>query len=145
MLRTSHLTPLIRSTARSITASARMSSSGPSSVPYTVPLPGGIPSTHTHHTESTTTILVPKANTAFLNPVQQYNRDLSIAVIRAWNEMRKEEAEEKWKKRIEAKPEAVARKKEKARKRKEAKAAKGGEGSGAAAGTGEVERSREWR
>lgn len=44
------------------------------------------------HTESSTTILVPKGNTAFLNPVQQYNRDLSIAVIRAWNEMRKEEA-----------------------------------------------------
>lgn len=48
------------------------------------------------HTESSTTILVPKGNTAFLNPVQQYNRDLSIAVIRAWNEMRKEEARAKY-------------------------------------------------
>lgn len=51
------------------------------------------------HTESSTTILVPKGNTAFLNPVQQYNRDLSIAVIRAWNEMRKEEAVERHERR----------------------------------------------
>lgn len=52
-----------------------------------------IPEGFKPHTESSTTILVPKGNTAFLNPVQQYNRDLSIAVIRAWNELRKEEAE----------------------------------------------------
>ena len=51
-----------------------------------------IPDGFKPHTESSTTILVPKGNTAFLNPVQQYNRDLSIAVIRAWNEMRKEES-----------------------------------------------------
>lgn len=51
-----------------------------------------VPAGFKPHTESSTTILVPKGNTAFLNPVQQYNRDLSIAVIRAWNEMRKEEA-----------------------------------------------------
>lgn len=61
-----------------------------SSIPYTVPLPGGIPSTHNPHTEQKTTILVPKENTAFLNPVQEYNRDLSVACIRAWNEERKE-------------------------------------------------------
>lgn len=54
--------------------------------------PGTVPPGYKAHTESSTTILVPEANTAFLNPVQQYNRDLSIAVIRAWNEMRKEEA-----------------------------------------------------
>jgi tRNA (guanine26-N2/guanine27-N2)-dimethyltransferase len=54
--------------------------------------PGTVPAGFKAHTESSTTILVPESNTAFLNPVQQYNRDLSIAVIRAWNEMRKEEA-----------------------------------------------------
>jgi hypothetical protein len=54
--------------------------------------PGTVPAGYKAHTESSTTILVPEANTAFLNPVQQYNRDLSIAVIRAWNDMRKEEA-----------------------------------------------------
>jgi len=54
--------------------------------------PGEVPTGYKAHTESSTTILVPDSNTAFLNPVQQYNRDLSIAVIRSWNEMRIEEA-----------------------------------------------------
>jgi len=54
--------------------------------------PGEVPAGYKAHTESSTTILVPDSNTAFLNPVQQYNRDLSIAVIRSWNEMRIEEA-----------------------------------------------------
>ncbi|RSH79757.1 RNA methyltransferase tRNA(m5U54)methyltransferase [Apiotrichum porosum] len=72
-----------------------------SSIPYTVDLPGGIPDTMRPHTERTTTILVPKANTAFLNPVQEYNRDLSVSVIRAWNEMRKEETEARWRKNLE--------------------------------------------
>ncbi|KAL1405404.1 RNA methyltransferase tRNA(m5U54)methyltransferase [Vanrija albida] len=67
-----------------------------SSIPYTVPLPGGIPDKYRPHTEQTTTILVPKANTAFLNPVQEYNRDLSVSVIRAWNDQRKEELEARW-------------------------------------------------
>ena len=62
--------------------------------PYTVPLPGGIPADHKPHTESRTTILLPSAG-AFLNPPQQFNRDLSVAVIRAWNEKRKEIAEAK--------------------------------------------------
>lgn len=65
---------------------ARMSSTTPKVEP------GTVPAGYKAHTESSTTILVPESNTAFLNPVQQYNRDLSIAVIRAWNEMRKEEA-----------------------------------------------------
>jgi hypothetical protein len=71
-------------------ASARMTSTTPQIEPGTVP--AGFKA----HTESSTTILVPESNTAFLNPVQQYNRDLSIAVIRAWNEMRKEEAVAKY-------------------------------------------------
>jgi hypothetical protein len=54
--------------------------------------PGEVPAGYKAHTESSTTILVPDSNTAFLNPVQQYNRDLSIAVIRSWNELRIEEA-----------------------------------------------------
>lgn len=60
--------------------------------PYTVPLPGGIPSNHREHTESRTTILLPTDRSAFLNPPQQFNRDLSVAVIRAWNERRVEAA-----------------------------------------------------
>ncbi len=63
---------------------------------HTIPLPGGIPDTHREHSEATTTILVPKDAGAFLNPVQGFNRDLSVAVIRAWNELRKEELEGRW-------------------------------------------------
>ena len=66
-----------------------------SSSPYVVGLPGGVPSTHREHTESRTTILLPNDNTAFLNPPQQFNRDLSVAVIRAWNEQRIEKAKAK--------------------------------------------------
>ncbi|WVR07192.1 N2,N2-dimethylguanosine tRNA methyltransferase [Kwoniella sp. DSM 27419] len=68
-------------------------------IPYTVPLSTGIPKNHTTHTESTTTIFLPKAG-AFLNPVQHYNRDMSVAVIRAWNELRKEELEAKWRAKV---------------------------------------------
>lgn len=77
-----------------------------SSIPYTLPLPGGIPSTHNPHTEQKTTILVPKENTAFLNPVQEYNRDLSVAVIRAWNEERKDKFYERERKKAERKAKA---------------------------------------
>jgi tRNA (guanine26-N2/guanine27-N2)-dimethyltransferase len=70
-----------------------------SSIPYTVPIEGGIPDTHRPHTERTTTILLPKDSSAFLNPVQEYNRDLSVSVIRAWNEERKERLENAWRER----------------------------------------------
>jgi hypothetical protein len=62
---------------------------------WTTPLPGGVPSTHKEHTESRTTILLPNDHSAFLNPPQQFNRDMSVAVIRAWNERRIEEATKK--------------------------------------------------
>lgn len=81
------------------------------SIPYTLPLPGGIPDTHRPHTERTTTILVPKENTAFLNPVQEYNRDLSVATIRAWNNLRKEELEGRWRQKLEREAKKKAAKK----------------------------------
>jgi len=77
------LTQSVRSTRKE---QVRMSSTTPKVTP------GTVPAGYKAHTESSTTILVPDSNTAFLNPVQQYNRDLSIAVIRAWNELRIEEA-----------------------------------------------------
>ena len=77
---------------------------------YTVQLPGGVPSTHREHTESKTTILLPNDNTAFLNPPQQFNRDLSVAVIRAWNERRIEEGEARWKIKQERKAKKDAKK-----------------------------------
>ena len=36
------------------------------------------------HTENTSHILLPDNNEAFLNPVQEFNRDLSIACIQTW-------------------------------------------------------------
>lgn len=37
-------------------------------------------------TEGSTNILFPKSNAVFYNPVQQFNRDMSIAAIRTWSE-----------------------------------------------------------
>ncbi|ORX36858.1 S-adenosyl-L-methionine-dependent methyltransferase [Kockovaella imperatae] len=89
-----------RSRPLSISVRHCSTSSDAMDVPYTVPLPGGIPLNHKPHTESKTTILLPSAG-AFLNPPQQFNRDLSVAVIRAWNERRKELAEAKYKAKAE--------------------------------------------
>ena len=101
-----------------------------SSSPYVVSLPGGVPSTHREHTESRTTILLPNDNTAFLNPPQQFNRDLSVAVIRAWNEQRIEKAR--------AKQEAVAAKgKGKNKKNKGTAGAEAGEGQALTEGLNE--------
>lgn len=58
------------------------------------------------HHESTTSILfaIPKATTSanpgaapvFLNPVQEYNRDLSIVAIRTWSEIRANEIRDRF-------------------------------------------------
>jgi hypothetical protein len=103
-----------------VTAPFDMSASAQPTRGNTVPLPGGIPPNHKEHTEAKTTILVPTDHTAFLNPTQQFNRDLSVAVIRAWNERRKE--------RLEAKYESKKSKKGK----KKGKQVKGEEGDAAA-------------
>ncbi|WWC61691.1 N2,N2-dimethylguanosine tRNA methyltransferase [Kwoniella dejecticola CBS 10117] len=95
-----------------------------SEIPYTVPLKDGIPKGHTTHTESTTTIFLPKEG-AFLNPVQHYNRDMSVAVIRAWNELRKEEQETKFRNKL-AKTGGVPKKK-KGKSKEAAKEEGGGE------------------
>ncbi|TFY64033.1 hypothetical protein EVJ58_g2891 [Rhodofomes roseus] len=55
-----------------------------------------IPEGYTLHTENTTRILLPPGNQAFLNPVQEFNRDLSVACIRTWSELLNEEKEAKW-------------------------------------------------
>ncbi|KAL1701396.1 N2,N2-dimethylguanosine tRNA methyltransferase-domain-containing protein [Schizophyllum commune] len=66
------------------------------------------------HTENTTHLLL-AADEAFLNPVQEFNRDLSIACIRTWSEMREKERQAK---------------REAGRARKRAKAAKDAEAKG---------------
>lgn len=62
--------------------------------PFTPPF--AVPKGYKPHTERTTTILLQDDNTAFLNPVQEFNRDLSVAVIRGWNQKRKEAMKARW-------------------------------------------------
>lgn len=38
------------------------------------------------HQENSAFLLLPAENGAFLNPVQEFNRDLSVACIRTWSE-----------------------------------------------------------
>lgn len=99
MLKT-HIVQLNKHQLRLGTAIRKMSTI--SQPAYSFPLALGNPANHHPHTESTTTILVPNENVAFLNPVQQYNRDLSVSCIRAWNEIRKEEMEKRWRGRLES-------------------------------------------
>jgi tRNA (guanine26-N2/guanine27-N2)-dimethyltransferase len=49
-----------------------------------------IPVGFTSITEGKATILFPTDNGVFYNPVQQFNRDLSIAAIRCWAEGKRE-------------------------------------------------------
>ena len=60
-----------------------------------------VPEGFTLHTENTTSILLPSDYGAFLNPVQEFNRDLSVACIRTWSEVLNESKEAKWRARIE--------------------------------------------
>lgn len=56
-----------------------------------------VPPGFTLHSENTTHILLPSDNGAFLNPVQEFNRDLSVACIRVWSEEWNRIKEAKWK------------------------------------------------
>jgi hypothetical protein len=55
-----------------------------------------VPEGFTLHTENTSHILLPSNNEAFLNPVQEFNRDLSVAAIRIWSEELNKKKEERW-------------------------------------------------
>jgi tRNA (guanine26-N2/guanine27-N2)-dimethyltransferase len=63
-----------------------------------IPSPGSftVPDGFTLHTENTSHILLPSNNEAFLNPVQEFNRDLSVAAIRVWSEELNRSKEERW-------------------------------------------------
>ena len=54
-----------------------------------------VPEGFTLHTENTSSILLPTDNGAFLNPVQEFNRDLSVACINTWGELMNEEKRRK--------------------------------------------------
>lgn len=48
------------------------------------------------HTENGAKLLLPEGNEAFLNPVQEFNRDISVASIRVWSEQLNELKQKKW-------------------------------------------------
>ncbi|KAJ8474263.1 hypothetical protein ONZ45_g16006 [Pleurotus djamor] len=62
------------------------------------------------HTENHTHILLPDSNEAFLNPVQEFNRDLSIACIRVWSEELDKTKEARWRESQTRKQKASAKK-----------------------------------
>jgi tRNA (guanine26-N2/guanine27-N2)-dimethyltransferase len=51
-------------------------------------------------TEGKATILFPKTNEVFYNPVQEFNRDMSIAAIRTWSEMVAQEKRDRAEKKL---------------------------------------------
>lgn len=51
-------------------------------------------------TEGKATILFPKTNEVFYNPVQEFNRDMSIAAIRTWSEIVMQEKRDRAEKRL---------------------------------------------
>ncbi|KIM28758.1 hypothetical protein M408DRAFT_329214 [Serendipita vermifera MAFF 305830] len=55
-----------------------------------------VPPGYKLHTENSAHILLPDTNDAFLNPVQEFNRDLSVASIRVWAEERDAMKKQKW-------------------------------------------------
>jgi len=57
----------------------------------TLPVPEGFKL----HTENSAHILL-SSNEALLNPVQEFNRDLSVACIRVWSEELEKEKEARW-------------------------------------------------
>ncbi|KAL5489901.1 TRM1 [Sanghuangporus weigelae] len=74
------------------------STSGSTALPEETPIPEGF----TLHKENTTRILLPGTDEAFLNPVQEFNRDLSVACLRVWSEELDKGKERKWRERIAA-------------------------------------------
>lgn len=54
-----------------------------------------VPDGFTLHTENTSHILL-SSNEAFLNPVQEFNRDISVACIRVWSEELDKSKAERW-------------------------------------------------
>ncbi|KAL0581707.1 RNA methyltransferase tRNA(m5U54)methyltransferase [Marasmius crinis-equi] len=68
------------------------------------------------YTENTSHILL-SSNEAFLNPVQEFNRDLSVACINVWSEEINRSKQEKWNQAQEKKAGKAKKDEERARKR----------------------------
>lgn len=77
-----------------------------------------VPEGFTLHKENTSTILLPASNDAFLNPVQEFNRDMSVACIQAWGDLMNEEKERKWRQTLERRAKQAEKGSHKAKKAK---------------------------
>ncbi|GJE90805.1 N2,N2-dimethylguanosine tRNA methyltransferase [Phanerochaete sordida] len=55
-----------------------------------------VPAGYTLHAENSAHILLPADNGAFLNPVQEFNRDLSVACIRTWGALAHAQRRARW-------------------------------------------------
>lgn len=55
-----------------------------------------IPDGYKLHTENKSHILLPSTNETFLNPIQEFNRDISVACITTWSEKSDKEKAAKW-------------------------------------------------
>jgi tRNA (guanine26-N2/guanine27-N2)-dimethyltransferase len=67
--------------------------------------------------EGSATIVLPSKETAFLNPVQEFNRDLSTLAIRTWGQIRNEEKKKKFIDNAEKRASVKKRKEAKAREK----------------------------
>ena len=67
-----------------------------------------VPEGFTLHKENSSAILLPASNDAFLNPVQEFNRDLSVACIRTWGDRTNVEKERKWRQGLERRAKKAA-------------------------------------
>lgn len=80
-----------------------LSSTPPKMAPRPVPLARsvcdslGLSPTELAFREGSATIVLPSKEAAFLNPVQEFNRDVSTLAIRAWSEQKNEERMGKYK------------------------------------------------
>lgn len=90
--------------------------------PRPIPLPRhicdalGLSQNEVAFREGSATIILPTKEAAFLNPVQEFNRDLSVAALRAWGQIRNEEKRQRYEnglaKRIEKKRAQALRKRQ---------------------------------
>lgn len=71
----------------------------------TTPTQPALPENHKLTSENTAQILIPitekSDNKAFINPIQEFNRDLSVAAITVWSEIVRDEKSAKFKQRLE--------------------------------------------
>ena len=86
------------------------------------------------HTENTSNILL-DANEAFLNPVQEFNRDMSVACISVWSDELNAARERRWRERTEKVSYAGTRK---TKRKKTVQRSNGDDGEGEGAGEAET-------